>query len=295
MDLNSLAIFVAVVDAGSLTAAASRLSMPKSKVSRRLSQFEAQQEVLLLNRTTRSIRLTAQGKALYARAQPLLSELGQLEDSMATSQSVAEGRLVIQAPCDFFPNQFTDICLEFLDRYPKVELTVNQFSGQTPQSIDDSDITFVLHQGNLPDSFHNAKPLMSMQQSLYGSPRRYAADQLLRGELADQQCLLEPGEDTWLFTQEGQLKAVRVSGRMRVSNQAMLIEACVSGLGIAKLVDADVEAQLRNGSLIKLLSAYPAEALSLTLLFRSKFLPVRARLFIDFFQSQLGGLSSRLG
>lgn len=295
MDLNSLAIFVAVVEAGSLTGAASRLNMPKSKVSRRLAQFEAQQEVRLLIRSTRSIRLTEQGKALYARAQPLLNELELLEDGIATSQSLAEGRLFIQTPCDFFPNQFADICLEFLDRYPKVDLTIGEFNGHIPQDIEASDIAFVLHQGVLPDSFHNAKPLMSMRQSLYGSPRRYARDHLLRGELVEQQCLLEPGEDAWLFTQGDQLKAVRVSGRMAVSNQAMLIEACVSGLGIAKLVDVDVETQLRSGSLIKLLTSNPVEALSLTLLFRSQFLPVRARLFIDFFQSQLGRLSSRLG
>lgn len=294
MDLNSLAIFVAVVDAGSLTAAAMRLNMPKSKVSRRLSQFEAQQEVRLLIRTTRSIRLTEQGKALYARAQPLLDELEQLEDSIATSQSVAEGMLFIQTPSDFFPNQFADICLEFLEQYPKVDLTIGQFSGHTPQYIDDSDITFVLHQGALPDSFHNAKSLMSMRQSLYGAPSHYAHDQLLSSELADQQCLLEPGENTWLFTQEGQLNAVRVSGRMAVSNQNMLIEACVAGLGISKLVDVDVETQLRSGSLIKLLTPNPVEALSLTLLFRSEFLPLRARLFIDFFQSNIGRLSSRL-
>lgn len=294
MDLNSLAIFVAVVEAGSLTGAASRLNMPKSKVSRRLAQFEAQQEVRLLTRTTRSIRLTEPGKKLYARAQPLLYELEQLEGSLARSQSVAAGMLSLKTPSDFFPNQFADICLEFLDQHPNVDLSIGQFSGSMPQGINDSDISFVLHQGALPDSFLNAKPLMSMQQSLYGSPHRYARDQLLSSEVGSEQCLLEPGENTWLFANKGSLEAVRVSGRMAVSNQSMLIEACVAGLGIAKLADVDVETQLRNGALIKLLTPVPVEALSLTLLFRSEFLPVRARLFIDFFQSQLGRLSSRL-
>ncbi|GJM13474.1 MAG: LysR family transcriptional regulator [Pseudohongiella sp.] len=294
MDLNSLAIFVAVVEAGSLTGAATRLGMPKSKVSRRLAQFEEQQKVRLLNRTTRSIRLTEPGNALYVQAQPLLGELEQLGDSIAKSQTVAQGRLSIQTPSDFFANQFADLCLGFLEEYPRVELTIEQFSGHIPQNIDDSDISFVLHQGALPDSYHNAKSLMSLQQSLYGSPRRYARDELLREELSDQECLLEPGERAWLFANRGELNAVRVKGRMAVSSQNMLIEACVAGLGIAKLLDADVETQRRTGSLIKLLTPNPVEALSLTLLFRSQYLPLRARLFIDFFQSNIGRLSSRL-
>lgn len=82
---------------------------------------------------------------------------------------------------------------------------------------------------------------------------------------------------------------------MAVSNQKLVIEVSVAGLGIAKLVDVHVETQLRSGSLIKLLTPDPVEALSLTLLFRSQFLPSRARLFIDFFQSNVGRLSSRLG
>jgi len=294
MDLNSLAIFISVVDTGSLTAAALRLDMPKSKVSRRLAQFEAQQEARLLNRTTRSLSLTEAGKALYAKAQPLLSELEQLEDNLAMSQSVAEGRLLIQTPNDFFQNQFADICLEFLQQFPKVELSVGQYIGQAPQNIDGSDITFVLHHSELPDSYYNAKPLMSMQQSLYASPRYYTHEHLLHNDLAEQQCLIEPGENVWMFKQKGQLNGVRVKGRMLASNQKLLIEACVEGLGIAKLLDADVETQLRSGSLIKLLTPNPVEALSMTLLFRSQYLPQRARLFIDHFQSRLGRLSSRL-
>jgi len=298
VDLNNLAIFVAVVEHGSLTKAAEYLRIPKSKISRHLSKFEKEQSAPLLIRSTRKIQLTEVGKLLFERSQPLLQDLASLEDDVSGQQMTAKGRLTIKIPIDFFPNQFTNICAEFMETNPKVFLHVDHYIGHrhsdSSSSGVTSDITFALHHGRLPDSDMNAKPLMSLAQSLYGATYKYSGDYLTSHELSELDCLLAPDENVWFF-QNGQVQnAVRVAGCFKVPNQKMMIEACLSGLGIAKLTDVDVESQVRKGALVRLNTVTPIAAQTLTVLFRNKYLPLKARLFIDFFQSNIGRLSSRI-
>lgn len=295
MDLNNLEIFVCVVESGSVTKAAQRLGMAKSKVSRKLSQFEQQQGAPLLLRTTRSMQFTDIGRTLYQRSQPLIAELRALEDSIHRAQNQAQGVLRVQVPTDFFPNQFTDICAEFLAEFPAIALHLEQFVGEYPFDDDSNrDIAFALHQGPLPDSDLNVRELMSLPLSVYGATHKYTADELSINSLKEQNCLLLQGETSWFFRTKNQLRAERIKGRFKVPNQRMLIDACVSGLGIARLADIDVESQLRTGALVRLKTTDTLEAQTLSLLFRKKYLPVRAKVFIDFFQSHIGRLSSRI-
>lgn len=298
MDLNNLAIFVSVVENGSLTKAAEKLRMPKSKVSRRLSQFERDQAAPLLIRSTRKIQLTEVGKLLFERSQPLIQELFALEEAVTGHQLKPKGRLSIKIPIDFFPNQFTNICAEFMEINPQVTLNIDHFIGDFSRESNGegglSDISFALHHRQLPDSDLNAKPLMSLSQSLYGASYKYAANYLLSHDLSAQNCILAPEETVWYFQNIREQHAARVTGRLKVPNQKMMIEACTAGLGIAKLTDVDVESLVRKGALTRLNTQTPVAAQTLTLLFRNRYLPLKARLFIDFFQSNIGRLSSRI-
>jgi DNA-binding transcriptional LysR family regulator len=298
VDLNNLAIFVAVVENGSLTKAAEKLRMPKSKVSRRLSQFEKDQAAPLLIRSTRKIQLTEVGKLLFERSQPLMQELIALEDAVSGHQLMPKGRLSINIPTDFFPNQFTNICAEFMEMNPQVTLNIDHFFGSFSRENNVefglSDISFALHHGQLPDSDLNAKQMMSLSQSLYGAPHKYPTNYLFSHDLSAQNCILAPTETVWFFQNLREHNAVSVTGRFHVPNQKMMIEACIAGLGIAKLTDADVESLVRKGTLIRLNTKTPVAAQTLTVLFRNKYLPLKARLFIDFFQSNIGRLSSRI-
>lgn len=298
MDLNNLAIFVSVVENGSLTKAAEKLRIPKSKVSRRLSQFEQDQSAPLLIRTTRNIQLTEVGKLLFERSQPLMQELAALEETVSGYQLQPKGRLSIKIPIDFFPNQFTNICAEFMELNPQVTVNIDHFIGDFARQHNAdhglSDISFALHHGQLSDSDLNAKPLMSLPQSLYGATYKYSADFLLSHDLSAQNCILAPEETVWYFQKSREHNAVGVTGRFNVPNQKMMIEACIAGLGIAKLTDVDVESLVRKGALIRLNTKAAVAAQTLTVLFRNKYLPLKARLFIDFFQSNIGRLSSRI-
>ena len=294
MDLNNLHIFVCVVEQGSLTKAAEHLAMPKSKVSRRITQLEQQQATTLLIRSTRKLTLTEAGRDLFERSQVLINELNALQQCSSEQRHLATGTLRLQIPVDFFPAQFIDLCGEFLQQYPQVQLSIQHYSGSYPQHAETSDIAFVLHQGPMPDSEFNAKALMSLRQSLYGAGYKYKAEFLLEHELEQQPCLLATGETLWHFQHQGQLQSVRVTGRLQLPSQMMRIEACVAGQGIAKLTDTEVQDYVQRGVLRRLETPMSVEALTLSLLYRHQYLPRRARLFIDFFQSNIGRLSSRI-
>lgn len=294
MDLNNLNIFVNVVEQGSLTRAAQQLGIPKSKVSRRLTQLEQQQAATLLIRNTRRLELTEAGQLLFDRSQILINELNALQECTSEQQVNAKGDLRIQIPVDFFPAQFIDICAEFLQQHPHIQLKIEHYTGAYPQQAETADLAFVLHQGPLPDSDFNARALMSLRQSLYAASHKYEKSHLLSHQLSSSQCLLATHEELWHFQHPQQLQSIRVKGRLQLPSEVMRIEACVAGLGIAKLTDTDVESQLRNGSLIRLQTPMAVEAQTLSLLYRHQYLPLRARLFIEFFQSHIGRLSSRI-
>lgn len=294
MDLNNLSIFVAVVDAGSLTKAAQNLGIPKSKVSRRLAQLEQENNASLILRSTRKLELTELGRDLYERCQPLLVELEAAQQNIASHKQQPKGELRIRIPPDFFGYSFTVICTEFLRQYPHIKLSFDHNHSEPSQQAYEADIIFVLHHGPLADSDLNAKPLMSLQQALYGATYIYKPDHLLKHDLKRENCILNSGENTWHFINKRHLQAVRVDGRLQLPSQSLIIDACISGMGIAKLTQSDAEVHVRSGVLTRLNTALPVEALSLTLLFRYKYLPVKARIFIDFFQKNIGNIISHV-
>lgn len=288
MDLNNLEIFVAVVEHQSLTKAANKLDMPKSKVSRRLAQLEQEHAAPLLIRTTRKLVLTESGRLLFERAEPLLKELSLVSEELNKNQQSAVGTLKLQIPIDFFPKQLARISADFLRKYPEVRLKFNHYNGIYPRNTDNADVTFVLHHQPLPDSDFIAKPMLSLRQSLYGATHRYEKDYLLNHNLSDQECLLGPDENLWFFRKQSGLEAIPVNGRIQLPNQQMTVDTCIAGMGIAKLTDVDVEAAVEDGLIRRLDTHFPVNAQTLTLLYRNKYLPKRVRLFIDFFQSHLG-------
>lgn len=294
MDLNNLSIFVAVVDSGSLTKAAQALSIPKSKVSRRLAQLEQENNARLILRSTRKLELTELGRDLYERCQPLLSELDALQEDLTSHKLEAKGELRIKIPPDFFGYSFTVICTEFLSQYPDIKLSFDHNHRESPRQSYEADIIFELHHGPLADSDLNAKQLMSLQQALYGASYIYSPDYLLEHDLKRENCILFSGEKTWHFIDQQRLQAVRVDGRLQLPSQSLIIDACISGQGIAKLNHSDAEVYVRSGVLTRLNTILPVEALSLTLLYRHKYLPLKARIFIDFFQKNIGNIISHV-
>ena len=115
--------------------------------------------------------------------------------------------------------------------------------GAYPTSVDSFDLTFVQHSHPLPDSSFVARSLMSFSQGIYASTLHYS----MQDCVDFQKVLTLSDESKWYFGHEHTQIAQPVSGSLQVANQAMLLDACLMGLGPAKLLDNQVESFVRNG------------------------------------------------
>src|SRR5688572_7793499 len=120
VDLNEVAVFVGVVQAGSFTAAARDLGMPKSTVSRRVSDLEARLGARLLQRTTRKLHLTDVGRTYFQHAARVVAEAEEAERAVGRLQQAPRGLLRVTAPLNF--GFLGPIAAELLRRHPEVEL-----------------------------------------------------------------------------------------------------------------------------------------------------------------------------
>ena len=288
MKLDDIEIFVATAQTQSLTLAAQKLDMPKSTLSRRLALFEKELGVILLNRTTRKVLLTADGNELLNRARGLIHQFTVLQDDFANKGNLVSGTLTLQIPMDFYGDRLTIVLSEFLKKHVNIKVQVKQYSGNYPTTLDGFDLTFVQHSGLLPDSNFIARGLMSVSQSVYGAAMNYRKNR----ELDLSKCITLYNETHWYFGHAPHTRKVAVGAKMQLPSHNMLVDACIAGMGPAKLIDNQVEPYLRSGMLVKLRTPEPLEALTYSILYQGQYLPKRAELFIDYFQSEIGKVSS---
>ena len=120
MDLNEMLVFARVVQAGSFTAAAAGLRMPKSTVSRKVSELEERLDARLLNRTTRKLSLTDAGRTYYDYCARIVGEVEDAERAVSSLQESPRGLLRVTAPVNVASS--APIVSDYLERYPEVQL-----------------------------------------------------------------------------------------------------------------------------------------------------------------------------
>lgn len=292
MELDGLSLFIDTVKAGSITKAAEKRGMPKSTLSRQLRQFEERLGVRLLERSTRRLDLTEAGEALFTSATPFLEELVEIQQSVRAYQRHPKGRLAIQMPQELFTTQMGELISEFLERYPDISLRCTHYSGTKPVPSPDYDLQFLLHDSDLPASDWIARTLMSIPTGLFIAKR--CTDQIptALNELADCRCILQDGETQWPFRVNRGILPVAVKGRLVLNSPDMQLQAAIRGLGLARLPRYQAEPALRTGALIEVKLEGNPLAQQLTVLYRSRQLPLKTRLFLDHFQNHIGRLYS---
>ena len=165
LDLNLLRIFVAVVEQGSFVGAARSLAMPTSNVSRYISQLERQLEQRLLERSTRSMRLTPNGQLLHERTQPLLASLEHTAQTLSERQQQLRGPLRLCVPNEVGPYLLGEPLAAFALQHPQIEIScVTNLAGMT-SLLDDVDLAVMISRGMLDDSDYVAQPLASFPAS----------------------------------------------------------------------------------------------------------------------------------
>ena len=293
-DLNGLALFVDIINHGSITSAANASKRPKSTLSRQLSEFEERLGVRLIDRTTRTLALTEAGKALYDQAGTLVEELSEIQTAIGAYQRHPKGDLSLLWPQELFTEQMADLITEFLDAWPQINIQGTQYVGYEPSLERHYDLHFILHQRPLPASDWIARSLMSIPVELYMAPfAQFNAPTTLK-ELSHSPCILQSNEHEWLFRRPTGSYAVPVLGRLTLNSPELRMRAAIRGQGIVRLPAYLAESAVRQGALKPLNFADKPLAEQLTVVYRSRQLPLKTRLFLEHFQNHIGRLYSRL-
>ncbi|MDH5445323.1 MAG: LysR family transcriptional regulator [Gammaproteobacteria bacterium] len=282
--------FVRVVRAGSLSAAADRLNVAKSAVSRRLSDLESRLGVQLLTRTTRRLNLTESGRQYYEQCQTLLAELEEAELALTQGDVALSGTLRIAAPLSFGISHLSPVLNAFLQQHPelKVELDLNDRT----LNFMEEEVDLAIRIGHLKDSTLVARKLASSRMILCASPGYLAehGEPQHPNELEDHNHLTYSYAKShyWHFTDEQNSDIpVRVNERMRANNGDVLLRGAIDGLGIIMTPDFIGNDAIQQGRLVPILTQYELNTGDIYAIYpKQRFLPKRLRVLVDYLVEQ---------
>lgn len=287
----ALATFVQVVDAGSLSGAARAMASSLTSVSRQLSALERHFGTLLVNRTTRRLALTEDGRILYGRAKAILAELGEVERALSADKAEPTGRLRISAPSLIGRLLVAPILPEFLRRHPA--LSIDLMLADRPVDMIEENIQLALRVGRLPDSQLVARKLADIGMIVCAAPVYLE----LRGtpqvpeELTAHDCLVfsdAPGAGSWRFrTDAGAECKIPISAKLWINGLDALVTAARDGGGIVRVPFWQVREDLAAGRLTRILREHEAAPAPLHLLFEaSRLAAPKTRIFADYLIAQ---------
>jgi DNA-binding transcriptional LysR family regulator len=253
MDLNLVTAFVRVVEQQSFTSAAKALGLPKSSVSRRVTELEEELGVQLLHRTTRKLALTEAGRSYFEQAERALTELQAAAESATGMDTEARGIVRVTAPVDIGVMGLADVVTEFVREYPDIHVDLSLSSKVVDLVEEGFDIG--IRAGKSHDSSLVARRLGNAGLGLYASPGYLKA----RGkpetlaDLAEHDCVLfrgKHGKALWrLQGPEGEVSSVEVRGRVNVDDMLFVRQAVGVGLGIGLLPTIVIATCNRVGAL----------------------------------------------
>ncbi|OWJ60869.1 LysR family transcriptional regulator [Inquilinus limosus] len=260
-DLNDIAVFVRVVEAGSFTAAARLLGMPKTTVSRRVAALERAVGVRLLQRTTRSLGLTDAGRLYHDQGSRALRLIEEANQQLAEARAETSGTIRISAPVGFGGHFLTATVFDFLAAYPKTRVELRLTDDRL--NLIENGIDLAFRTGILPDSTLIARRLGATLRILCASPDYLARRGVPRvaADLAGHDCVIAGpsaiGASWVLDGPEGQ-ETVAVSGRFAANEMQAVAAAALAGYGIAQLPDGIAGALVRDGRLRRVLPGHAA-------------------------------------
>jgi DNA-binding transcriptional LysR family regulator len=284
--LEAMSIFLAVVEAGSLSSAARRQKTPLATVSRKISELESHLQTKLFNRSTRKVALTEAGSSYVVACKRILADVMEAERAASGEYAAATGGLTVTAPVGLGRAYLIPILAEFLKAYPEidVELVLND----RIMSLPEEQIDVALRMGPLPDSSLMALRLGGIRRIFCASPTYLAARGTPRtpNDLAGHDCVSYPSllsPDVWTFAGDESNLAVRVHSRLVVSNAEAACDAARAGIGITAAFSYLVESALKAGTLTTLLDEFQPPAWPVSLVYMAgRFLPIKLRAFLDF-------------
>ena len=283
--LRAMTTFVRIVETGSLTAAADHLGTSPTSVVRSLSALERELGVRLLNRTTRRMALTDEGRDYFERCRHLLINVEEAEAALLARQVKPVGRLVITAPVMFGRLHVGPAVTDFLAAYPEVRIELLLLDRVV--DLIEEGIDLAVRIGTLPESSLVAIPLGSTRRIICASQDYLASHGQPENpaELQNHRAIRTTGsslETDWSFQDDGRTLRVAMPHILATNHIDFAIDACLSGVGCGRFFAYQVREQLAAGKLVRLLRAYEAPPLPVNFAYpHARLLSSRVRAFID--------------
>ena len=288
---ESMSILVAVVDAGSLSAASRQLSIPLATVSRKVAELEAHLRTRLLNRTTRQLSLTEAGESYVASCRRILEEVGEVERAATGEYATPRGHLVITAPVVFGRLHVMPVLADFLAHYP--EITVRLFLTDRNANLLEERVDAAIRVGALPDSSLVAIKAGEVRMVVCGSPS-YLTRQPIPDkpqDLAEHACINFDGltsPRTWNFGVGKSETPVRIHPRLTTNTAESAVDAAVLGVGLTRVLSYQVAVPLREGQLQLVLEKFEPPPMPVSVIHAGQSpLPLKLRAFVDFLLPRL--------
>ncbi|GLQ82110.1 LysR family transcriptional regulator [Mesorhizobium huakuii] len=297
--LEAMSLFVAAVEAGSLSAAARRFGIPLATVSRKVSDLERHLNTRLLNRSTRRLTPTDAGEAYLAACRRILDDVGEAERAAAGEYSAPTGELAITAPVVFGRLHVLPVVTGFLSAYPDVDIRLT-LADRITQLVEDH-FDLALRIGQLPDSSLVAIGVGAIRRVVCASPA-YLAEHgtpTIPEDLGAHNCITFEGLSSaapWSFARGKMDVTVQVRSRLQVNTAEAAIDAAIAGVGLTKVLSYQVDAAVRSGMLRIVLQEFEPEPWPVSLVHAGHgLLPVKLRAFLDFAAPRLKERLARLG
>jgi DNA-binding transcriptional LysR family regulator len=255
MHIEDLQTFVAVADAGGVSAAARRLGVSKSIVSRRLFRIEAELGTQLLARTTRGAALTEAGSTFRDHAARASAEIETARETILPTGGL-RGRLRVAMPLSFGPTHFAPALADMAHRHPHLHIHTSysdRFVDLIAEGFDCG-----IRVGTLQDSNLIAKRIGPIYGSLVASPEYISAHGSPKtpDEIVAHEALMQ-GTEAWRFMDGDKIVTVQPQGRFKANSAAALAAASAAGLGIALLPNCMTHKYLASGALVPIMTGYP--------------------------------------
>ena len=306
-----LGFFMALANAGSLSAAAREQGVSTAAVSRHLGLMESRLGIPLVNRTTRRMSLTPEGEVYLEYARKITEDIEGLETQLLGATAAPQGLLRVNATLGFGRSHIAPLISQFTHKYPKVDIQL-QLSVNPPPSGDDAfDICFRF--GNPPDSRSIARFIAANKRVVVASPaylKRHGEPQT-PADLNKHNCIgIRQGDEAyglWRFTTtkgKGKSKvesthSVKIRGNLTTNDGGVALNWALDGHGVLLRAQWDVEKYLQSGKLVQLLTPYNSPDADIYAIYAERHrTSVRVKALIDFVAAafrrpEVGAPSSR--
>ena len=286
--VSGIGVLAAVVETGGFAKAAQALGLTQPAISRAVARLEARIGVRLLDRTTRSVTLTDEGRRFYEHVGPLLGGIEEAAALAAGSSATVRGRLRVNVDPFFSHLILAPRLGAFLDRYPEItlEFVTSEHVGDLVAGGFDVAIRF----GEPAGSSAVARKLIDTRILTVAAPAyldRHGRP-AIPADLTGHDCIQYRNPLTgqlfqWEFHQAGKVLPVPTTGRLLLTDVGTMLRVCLAGAGIAQVMALGVQDMLKQGRLIELFPAWPDETFPLYALHPSRHLPpAKVRAFMDF-------------